>query len=104
MQTITISGTTYTLKPGSAAAEAVTRPIKPMRKPALGRSDKRYYPAYTPGVTSTADYVKGYFALNSQRYKAPAYPDHVDHLALYVPLPDAPAAVYQGLDTVEVVE
>ena len=104
MQTITISGTTYTLKPGSAAAEALTRPIKLLRKPALGRSDKRLFPAYVAGVTSTADYIKGYFALNSQRYKVPAYPDHVDHLALYVPLPDAPAAVYQGLDSVEVTE
>lgn len=102
MQTITISGTTYTLKPGSAVAETITRPMKPYKIPRKG--DKRHYPAYTPGVTSTADYVRGYFALNSQRYKTPAYPDHVDHLALYVPLPDAPAAVYQGLDTVEVIE
>lgn len=98
MQTITIAGTTYTLKPGSAAAEAVTRPIKPMRKPALGRSDKRFYPDYTPGVTSTADYVRDYFALNSKHYTA--YPKG-NHLALYAPLPDAPAAEYQGLDTVE---
>ena len=102
MQTITISGTTYTLKPGSAAAETLTRPIKPLRKPALGRSDKRLFPAYTAGVTSTADYVKGYFALNSQR-ALPAYPKG-NHLALYVPLPDVPAATYQGLDTVETIE
>ena len=99
MQSITLNGTTYTLKPGSAAAETLTRPIKPHKLPRKG--DKRYYPAYTPGVTSTADYVRAYFALNSQRYKAPAYPDHVDHFALYVPLPTAPAAEYQGLDTIE---
>lgn len=103
MQTITISGTTYTLKPGSAAAEALTRPIKPLRKPALGRSDKRRYPAYTPGVTSTADYVQRYFELNSDKRALPAYPKG-NHLALYVPLPVAPAAEYQGLDTVETIE
>ena len=102
MQSITISGTTYTLKPGSAAAEALTRPVKPYKIPRKG--DKRQYPTYVAGVTSTADYIKGYFALNSQRYKAPAYPDHVNHLALYAPLPDAPAAGYQGLDSVETIE
>ena len=102
MQSVTISGTTYTLKPGSAAAETLTRPIKPHKLPRKG--DKRLFPAYVAGVTSTVDYVRAYFALNSARYKAPAYPDHVNHLALYVPLPDAPAAVYQGLDTVETIE
>ena len=91
MQTITIAGTTYTLKPGSAAAEAVTRPMKPYKLPRKG--DKRFYPAYKPGVTSTADYVRGYFALNSI--------GRTDH---FEPLPAAPAAVYQGLDTVETVE
>lgn len=101
MQTITLNGTTYTLKPGSAAAEAVTRPIKPHKLPRKG--DKRYYPAYTPDVTSTADYVQRYFELNSDKRALPAYPKG-NHLALYVPLPDAPAAVYQGLDTVETVE
>ncbi len=97
MQSITISGTTYTLKPGSAAAEALTRPIKPHKLPRKG--DKRLFPAYTPGVTSTADYIRSYFYANSQR-TLPAYPKG-NHLALYVPLPDAPAAVYQGLDTIE---
>ena len=98
MQSITISGTTYTLKPGSAAAEALTRPMKPYKLPRKG--DKRRYPAYVAGVTSTADYVKRYFELNSDKRALPAYPKG-NHLALYVPLPVAPAAVYQGLDTVE---
>lgn len=107
MQTLTRTypdGTraSYTLQPGSPAAEALTRPVKPHKLPRKG--DKRLYPAYAAGVTSTADYVRHYFQLNSQRYKLPAYPDHVDHLALYAPLPDEPAAVYQGLDTVETVE
>lgn len=93
---------TYTLQPGSAAAEALARPVKPYKLPRKG--DKRQYPRYVAGITSTADYVRDYFQLNSQRYKQPAYPDHVDHLAFYAPLPDDPAAVYQGLDTVETVE
>jgi hypothetical protein len=102
MHTVTLNGTTYTLKPGSAAAEAVTRPIKPLRKPALGRSDKRLFPTYHAGVTSSADYVRAYFALNSKPYTA--YDKHADHLKLYEPLPDTPAAVYQGLDSVETIE
>jgi hypothetical protein len=100
MHTITISGTTYTLKPGSAAAESVTRPIKPHKLPRKG--DKRQYPTYVAGVTSTADYVRSYFYMNSQR-TMPAYGTG-DHLALYAPLPDAPAATYQGLDSVETIE
>ena len=104
MQTLTRTypdGTraSYTLQPGSAAAEALTRPVKPHKLPRKG--DKRLYPAYVAGVTSTADYVRQFFELNSQRNKLPAYASHVDHLALYAPLPDEPAAVYLGLDTVE---
>jgi hypothetical protein len=53
---------------------------------------------------STADYVRHYFALNSQQRKLPAYPSHVDHLALYAPLPDRPAPFYTGVDSVEVDE
>lgn len=101
MQTITLNGTTYTLKPGSAAAETLTRPMKPYKIPRKG--DKRLFPAYTPGVTSTADYVQRYFELNSDKRALPAYPKG-NHLALYAPLPVAPAAVYQGLDTVETIE
>jgi hypothetical protein len=96
MQTITIAGTTYTLNLGSAAAEALTRPIKPLRKPALGRTDKRQYPAYVAGVTSTARYVRVYWRLN--------FVDGAEPSAFFQPLPDTPAAVYQGLDSVEVIE
>jgi len=88
MQSITISGTTYTLKPGSAAAEALTRPMKPYKIPRKG--EKRTYPAYKAGVTSTADYVRVYYRANSI-----GRPDHFE------PLNTAPAATYQGLDTVE---
>jgi len=101
MQTITLNGTTYTLKPGSAAAETSTRPIKPHKLPRKG--DKRLFPAYTPGVTSTADYVQRYFELNSDKRALPAYPKG-NHLALYAPLPDAPAATYQVLDPVETID
>lgn len=100
MQTITISGTSYTLKPGSAAAETLTRPIKPHKLPRKG--DKRHYPTYVAGVTSTASYILSYFHMNSQRTMT-AY-GKGNHLALYVPLPAAPATVYQGLDSVETVE
>ena len=87
---------TYTVAPGS------TLPLQIMAlNPIRVASDKRLFPKHKPHW-STADYIKCYFALNSQRYEAPAYPDHVDHLALYHPLPDAPAATYIGLDSVEV--
>lgn len=108
MQTLTRTypdGTraSYTLRPGSPAAEALTRPIKPYKLPRKG--DKRLYPAYVPGITSTADYVRDYFSLNTRPYgKISAYENGGDSLALYAPLPDEPAAVYQGLDSAETVE
>lgn len=93
---------TYTLAPGSTVALQLSA-IKPARTK-LARTEKRLFPAYAAGVDSTADYICRYFQLNSQQYKLPAYPNHVDHLALYAPLPDTPAAVYAGTDTVETVE
>jgi hypothetical protein len=48
--------------------------------------------------------VRAYYGLNSQQFKLPAYPSHVDHLALYAPLPDRPAPFYTGVDSVEVDE
>lgn len=92
----------YTLAPRSTAPMELAK-IKPLRT-RWARSEKRLFPAYAPGIDSTADYIRRYFALNSQRYKLPAYQDHGDPLALYAPLPDAPAAVYTGIDTVETVE
>jgi len=109
MQTITRrtypDGTraTYKLVPGSDAAAKLLMPMKPLRT-RLARSENRLFPKYAPGIDSTADYVRRYFALNSQRNKLPAYPDDVDPLALYAPLPDAPAAVYAGVDSVETIE
>lgn len=88
---------TYTIT--NPATWAALQSVKPMRKPALGRSDKRQFPKWSADM-STADYIRGYFALNSQRRKLPAYSDHVNHLALYAPLPDTPAA--WAPDTVEI--
>ena len=90
----------YSVQPGSSVPLQLAS-IKPA-KTRVARSDKRRYPVYVPG-DSTADYIRRYFQLNSQR-KLPAYPGHVDHLALYAPLPSAPAAVYMGVDSVEVTD
>ena len=95
---------TYTVAPGSAIPLTLAA-LKPAKRPALARSHKRVFPAYVAGVTSTADYIKAYFALNTgRRSNIFAYDNAADHLALYAPLPDAPAALYTGVDTVETVE
>ena len=78
----------YSVQPGSSVPLQLAS-IKPARTK-LARTEKRLFPVYAAGVDSTADYIRRYFQLNSQR-KLPAYPDHVDHLALYAPLPDTPA-------------
>jgi hypothetical protein len=105
-QTLTHSdGTrsTYTAAPGSDLFMRLSA-IKPARKPALARAHKRQFPVYRPGVTSTADYIRQYFGLNSGP-KIAAYPRHeTDWLRLYEPLPGTPAAVYTGVDTVETIE
>ena len=85
---------TYRLEPGSPHAGALLTTQKPwkIKRP----KDKRQYPQYAPGIDSTADYVRRYFALNADsraRGGVCAYGSHLDHLALYVPLPAAPAAV-----------
>lgn len=95
---------TYTVAPGSALPLALAA-LKLVKKPALARPHKRLFPGYAPGATSTADYVKAYFELNTRPFsEIAAYGNHLDHLALYAPLPDTPAALYQGVDSVETVE
>ena len=95
---------TYTVAPGSSLPLALAT-LKPVKKPPLARTHKRLFPAYVPGVTSTADYISAYFSLNTRPYsKIHAYDNHLDHLTLYAPLPDTPAALYQGVDSVETVE
>jgi hypothetical protein len=90
----------YTLAPGSTVPLQLAA-LKPLRT-RWARSEKRAFPRWSPSM-STADYVRQYFELNSER-KTPAYPSHVDHLALYAPLPDRPAPFYTGVDSVEVDE
>lgn len=93
----------YTLQPGSPAMLALAA-IKPLKRPKWARTEKRLFPNYAPGITSTADYINAYFSLNTRPYsKVHAYDNAGDHLALYAPLPDEPAAVYQGLDSVETI-
>lgn len=93
----------YTVAPGSSIPMTLAT-LKPVKKPALARSHKRQFPSYAPGFTSTADYINAYFGLNSSP-KIAAWPRHcTDWLSLYQPLPDEPAAVYTGADTVETVE
>ena len=66
---------------------------------------ERIYPRWTPGM-STADYIQVYFGANTGNKPGHphAYAGHLDHLTLYAPLPDSPAALYVGVDTVETVE
>jgi hypothetical protein len=90
---------TYTVAPGSTLPLQIMA-LKPIKRPPRPGSDKRQFPRHE-AHWSTADYVRRYFALNSHQLKSPAYPNHV-HLALYHPLPDAPAATYIGVDSVEV--
>ena len=94
---------TYKVAPGSTVPLALAA-LKPAKRP-RGKADKRQFPAYRPGVDSTADYVRAYFARNTGRKGGVfAYDDYLDHLALYAPLPEAPAVTYAGVDTVETVE
>ena len=62
MQTLNIDGTTYTLKFDKCPiewAKAARKPYKP-KKP----KDIRKFPVWTAGVTSTADYIRRFDALN----------------------------------------
>lgn len=68
--------------------------VKPARKP-RSRVDRRAYPKFREG-TSTADYVRAYFRLQTERNgfryigaQVYAYADHLDHVALYQPLSTA---------------
>lgn len=72
--------------------------------------ERRKYPRFIAGITSTQAYVAEYFKLNSQGCKAlrwddriNAYddPKYVDHLALLQPLSTAPAPYLVGDEVVE---
>ena len=82
----------------SPASWAALQAVKP-HKTKWARSEKRIFPQWNPAM-STADYVKAYFVANSA-IKIAAYDRYADdHLALYAPLPDTPAA--WCADTVEI--
>jgi hypothetical protein len=89
---------TYTVAPGSTLPLQIMA-IKPIKRPIRVASAKRVFPTQEANW-STAEYVRRYFALNSHPRMA-AFPS-TDPLLLYHPLPDAPAATYAGLDSVEV--
>ena len=95
---------TYRLEPGSPHAAPLLTPMK-LPRTRWARSEKRLFPVYRPG-DSTRDYVRAYFALNTGgRPGSPcAYDRRIDHMTRYAPLPDAPAAVYTGVDSVEMGE
>jgi hypothetical protein len=86
----------------SPAAWSAVQAVKP-HKTKRARSEKRLFPQWNTSM-STADYIKAYFVANTQRYKLPAYDQSQDHLALYAPLPDTPAAWFPGVDVVEITE
>jgi hypothetical protein len=67
--------------------------------------EKRKFPRADP-TTSTAEYVRKYFQLNTEsRHDFPcAYDQHIDHTKLFEPLNEARAAWPTGVDTVETVE
>ena len=62
MQTLTIDGTTYTLKFDRDPLELAKLARKPYKtkKP----KDIRKFPVYTAGVTSTAEYIRRFDNLN----------------------------------------
>ena len=100
MQTLTLTPSlTLTVAPGSDLPMRIMA-VKPAKKPARARSAKRRFPSYHAGVTSTADYVRAYFGLNSHPTIA-AYGSE-DWLSLYQPLPDTPAVVSDVIETVEI--
>lgn len=84
----------------SPASWAALQAVKP-HKTKWARSEKRIFPQWDTSM-STADYIKAYFAANANQYKLPAYDQSQDHLALYAPLPDTPAA--WCADVVEITE
>jgi len=93
---------TYTVAPGSTLPLRLMA-LKTIKRPPRLVSDKRLFPKHK-AHWSTADYVRRYFALNTRNRtgEISAYGAHLNHLALYQPLPDTPAATYTGIDSVEV--
>jgi len=105
MQTIKIGRTTYKLNDArDIYAQHAKCTGKHKRVKSKG-AEKRRYPVFYDGM-STREYVGLYFDLNCQKGgRQPSgmpYGPDVDVNALFAPLNDAPAAVYTGEDTYEV--
>ena len=89
-RTYTVGRATYRTQNDTDTLSAILS-VKPARKP-RSRVDRRAYPKFREG-TSTADYVRAYFRLQTERNgfryvgaQVYAYADHLDHVALYQPL------------------
>ena len=76
-------------------AYAALKPLRPPKKKTSSRSYPRMY-----GFSSTEDYIKRYFALNSE-IGISAYDGRTDHTALYHPLPDRVARLNPAEPEVE---
>jgi hypothetical protein len=88
---------TYTVT--NPATWAALQAVKPARKP-RGKADKRRFPHWHEFM-SAEDYVRQYFALNSERASnGNNYGAHINHLALFQPLNTAHAT--WAPDTVEI--
>lgn len=70
--------------------------LKPL-KPTKIKAHKRSFPKF---FSSTADYVRQYFELNSH-WALAAYDKNSDHIALYHPLPDRVARLNPAEPEVE---
>lgn len=92
----------YKLQDGSSVPLQLSS-LKRYRLKRLG--EKRKFPRADP-TTSTAEYVRKYFALNTEsRHGSPcAYDRYIDHMTLYAPLNEARAAWPMGVDSVETIE
>ncbi len=94
----------YSTQPDTDTLAQLLTPRKLPGKP-RPRVDRRVYPKHIEGE-STRAYVERYFRINTQRHAKwfvgagiHAYPDHIDHLALYHPLSTAPQ--YTPADPIE---
>ena len=77
----------YKVAPGSELPLALAT-LKPHRM--KRQKDRRQFPKYVPGWTSTSDYVRQYYELNELGSTG-----HFD------PLRDEPAHGYTGIDTIK---
>lgn len=100
MQTIRQpDGTVSTYRITDPATWTALQTIKPLKRAPKGKVEKRKYPKQS---TSTRDYVRQYYALNtlSRTGEVNAYGAHLDHMTLFQPLNEKPW--HWAPDTVEI--